>query len=56
MQQVTEVLRALGIEPVVTAATEEFFRRSGSLELGRSFPEEPAAIDEVIRVFEERLR
>jgi 3-hydroxyisobutyrate dehydrogenase-like beta-hydroxyacid dehydrogenase len=56
MKQVTEVLRALGIEPVVTAATEEFFRRSASLELGRSFPEKPAAIDQVIRVLEERLR
>jgi len=56
MKQVSEVMRALGIEPVVTAATEEFFRRSGSLDLGRSFPDKPAAIDPVIRVFEERLR
>ncbi|HEX5613104.1 MAG TPA: DUF1932 domain-containing protein [Burkholderiales bacterium] len=56
MMQVTEVMRALGVEPVMTAATEEFFRRSGSLGLERSFPDKPAAMDQVIRVFEERLR
>jgi len=56
MVQVTEVMRALGIEPVMTAATEEFFRRSRLLDLGHAFPEKPAAMDQVIRVFEERLR
>jgi 3-hydroxyisobutyrate dehydrogenase-like beta-hydroxyacid dehydrogenase len=56
MMQVTEVMRALGVEPVMTAATEEFFRRSGSLGFEHSFREKPAAMDQVIRVFEERLR
>lgn len=56
MQQVTEVMRALGVGPVMTAATEEFFRRSGSLDLTRALPEKPAAMDQVIRIFEERLR
>jgi 3-hydroxyisobutyrate dehydrogenase-like beta-hydroxyacid dehydrogenase len=56
MVQVTEVMRALGIEPVMTSATEEFFRRSGTLDLARSFPAKPAGMDQVIRVFEERLR
>jgi hypothetical protein len=56
MVQVAEVMRALGIEPVMTAATEEFFERSRSLGLERAFPDKPAAMDQVIRVFEERLR
>lgn len=56
MAQVTEVMRALGIEPVMSAATEEFFRRSRSLGLEREFPGKPASMDQVIRVFEERLR
>jgi 3-hydroxyisobutyrate dehydrogenase-like beta-hydroxyacid dehydrogenase len=55
MVQVTEVMRALGIEPVMTEATEAFFRRSGTLDLARSFAGKPA-MDQVIRVFEERLR
>jgi 3-hydroxyisobutyrate dehydrogenase-like beta-hydroxyacid dehydrogenase len=56
MEQVAEVMRALGVEPVMTAATEAFFRRSRALGLDRAFPEKPGAIDQVIRVFEERLR
>ena len=56
MTQVIEVMRALGIEPVMTAATQEFFRRSRSLGLEREFPHKPAAMEQVIRVFEERLR
>lgn len=56
MVQVAEVMRALGIEPVMTAATEEFFERSRSLGLERAFPDKPAAMDQVIRVFDERLR
>jgi 3-hydroxyisobutyrate dehydrogenase-like beta-hydroxyacid dehydrogenase len=56
MVQVTEVMHALGIEPVMTAATEQFFRRSRSLGLEREFPGKPASMDQVIRVFEERLR
>lgn len=50
VRQVAGVLRALGIEPTVTAATEAFFARSGSLGL------KPAAsMDEVVRHFNERL-
>jgi 3-hydroxyisobutyrate dehydrogenase-like beta-hydroxyacid dehydrogenase len=56
MVQVNEVMRELGIEPVMTAATEEFFRRSRLLGLEREFPDKPATMDQVIRVFEERLR
>jgi 3-hydroxyisobutyrate dehydrogenase-like beta-hydroxyacid dehydrogenase len=50
VQQVSGVLRELGIEPTVTAATEAFFARSGRLGL------RPAAnMDEVVRAFNERL-
>ena len=56
MVQVSEVMREIGIEPVMTAATEKFFQRSGSLALAREFPQKPASLEKVIRVFEERLR
>ena len=56
MVQVSEVMREMGIEPVMTTATEKFFQRSGSLGLQRDFPTKPAGMDPVIRVFEERLR
>jgi 3-hydroxyisobutyrate dehydrogenase-like beta-hydroxyacid dehydrogenase len=46
MQQVEEVLRGLGVDPLVTAATVRFFARSGRLGL------QPAKdMDEVIRFF-----
>ena len=50
VQQVAEVLRGLGIEPTVTAATEAFFARSARLGLAPA-----ASADEVIRTFDERL-
>jgi 3-hydroxyisobutyrate dehydrogenase-like beta-hydroxyacid dehydrogenase len=50
MKQVAGVLRELGIEPTVTAATEAFFQRSGRLGLT------PAqSMDEVVRFFNESL-
>jgi 3-hydroxyisobutyrate dehydrogenase-like beta-hydroxyacid dehydrogenase len=50
VKQVAGVLRELGIDPVVTGATEAFFRRSGTLGL------KPAAsMDDVVRTFNERL-
>jgi len=55
MKQVANVLRQLGLEPTMTAATEAFFRRSGSLELHETFSAAPATMDEVVRFFNERL-
>ena len=50
VQQVRGVLRELGIEPTITAATEAFFQRSGRLGL------EPAAnMEEVVRFFNKHL-
>lgn len=50
--QVAAELRALGLEPVMTAATEAFFNRSRALGLPECFPEKPATIDEVIAAFD----
>jgi 3-hydroxyisobutyrate dehydrogenase-like beta-hydroxyacid dehydrogenase len=55
MTQVANVLRQLGVEPTMTAATEAFFKRSGSLGLQEKFTAAPAGMDEVVRFFNERL-
>jgi 3-hydroxyisobutyrate dehydrogenase-like beta-hydroxyacid dehydrogenase len=55
VQQVAGVLRQLGLEPVMTAATQAFFERSGTLGLERKFHDGPAAMDDVVRFFNERL-
>jgi 3-hydroxyisobutyrate dehydrogenase-like beta-hydroxyacid dehydrogenase len=50
VRQVSSVLRELGIEPTITAATEAFFERSGRLGL------EPASnMEEVVRFFNKHL-
>jgi 3-hydroxyisobutyrate dehydrogenase-like beta-hydroxyacid dehydrogenase len=54
MRQVAGVLRQLGVEPVVTAATEAFFQRSGSLGLQEQFKATPA-MDELVRFLNRRL-
>jgi 3-hydroxyisobutyrate dehydrogenase-like beta-hydroxyacid dehydrogenase len=56
MQQVLGVLRGLGLEPLMTAATERLFERSGRLGLREKFAETPASLDDVVRHIEERLR
>lgn len=55
MVQVEKMLRDLGIEPVMTAATESLFRRSVALEMGAAFPVRPSSMDPVIRFFVRRL-
>lgn len=55
MEQVEGVLRGLGIEPTVTAATVAFFRRSGSLGLEEKFKATPGTMDELLKFFEQRL-
>ena len=55
MKQVAGVLRQLGIEPTMTAATVDFFERSGSLGLHENFRTTPSDMDEVIRFFDQRL-
>lgn len=55
MKQVANVLRQLGVEPMVTAATEAFFQRSGSLGLQERFKATPATMDELVQFFNQRL-
>lgn len=50
MKQVAGVLRELGLDPTVTAATEAFFQRSGRLGLKGA-----ANMDEVVRFFNEHV-
>ena len=56
MKQVEDVLRQLGIEPTMTAATVRFFERSGSLGLRDSFRTTPSDMDEVVGFFNSRLK
>ncbi len=55
MKQVANVLRQLDIEPTMTAATEAFFQRSGTLGLQPNFAATPQSMDEVVRFFNDRL-
>ncbi len=55
MVQVAEVMRELGVEPVMTAATVSFFARSRALGLGQAFPERPASMGPVIEFIARRL-
>jgi 3-hydroxyisobutyrate dehydrogenase-like beta-hydroxyacid dehydrogenase len=56
MVDVAGVLRKLGVEPVMTAATEELFRRSLALEMKEAFAARPERMDEVIRFLEEKTK
>jgi len=56
MKQVENVLRQIGIEPTMTAATVAFFERSGRLGLKDAFATTPHGMDEVVRHFNEHLR
>jgi 3-hydroxyisobutyrate dehydrogenase-like beta-hydroxyacid dehydrogenase len=55
MKQVAGVLRQLGIEPTMTAATEAFFERSCSLGLREAYPDTPPTMDDIVTFFNERL-
>ncbi|MCG6953539.1 MAG: NAD(P)-binding domain-containing protein [Betaproteobacteria bacterium] len=55
MVQVEKVLREMGIEPLMTAATESLFRRSVALDMGAAFPARPPSMEPVIRFLERRL-
>ena len=56
VQQVAEVLRGLGLEPVMTAATKAIFSRSQTLGFQEKFTTTPASVDEVVRFVSDRLR
>lgn len=55
MVQVTRTMREMGIEPVMTSATESFFERSLSLGLGDAFAAKPDEMGQVIAFMEQYL-
>lgn len=56
MEQVVETMREIGVEPVMTAGTEAFFRRALSLGMHEAFPDKPESVEAVIEYLEKRLR
>jgi 3-hydroxyisobutyrate dehydrogenase-like beta-hydroxyacid dehydrogenase len=52
--QVLETMRELEVEPIMTAATEVFYKRSTSLGFAEKFPGKPAAYLEVVDFISER--
>jgi 3-hydroxyisobutyrate dehydrogenase-like beta-hydroxyacid dehydrogenase len=56
MKQVANVLRQMGLDPVMTDATVNFFARSGTLGLQEKFSSVPQNLDDVVRFFNERLQ
>jgi 3-hydroxyisobutyrate dehydrogenase-like beta-hydroxyacid dehydrogenase len=56
MKQVANVLRQMGLDPIMTDATVSFFARSGTLGLQQKFSAVPQNLDEVVGFFNERLK
>ena len=55
MVQVIEAIREMGLDPVMTSATESFFRRSCGAGLKEAFPEKPGAPEQVAEFLERWL-
>ncbi len=56
MVQVVETIREIDIEPIMTAGTEAFFKRSLSLGFKERFPEKPDSFEMVVEFMEKQLR
>jgi len=56
MTQVVETMRDIGIEPIMTSATEAFFRRSLELGFAEEFSEKPDSPEKVIEFMEKKLQ
>ncbi|RMF89543.1 MAG: NAD(P)-dependent oxidoreductase [Nitrospinota bacterium] len=56
MVQVSETMREIGVEPVMTAGTIAFFRRSLRLDWETAFREKPTSMDQVIDFLVEQLQ
>jgi 3-hydroxyisobutyrate dehydrogenase-like beta-hydroxyacid dehydrogenase len=56
MVQVLETMHEIGIDPIMTEATKEFFRRSRSLEFEEAFNKKPGSYQEVIDFMESQIR
>ncbi len=55
MVQVRETMGEIGLEPIMTRATEAFFARSCTLGLTDAFPSKPSSMDQVVAYLERRL-
>jgi len=55
MVQVRETMVEIGLEPVMTGATEAFFERSCALGLAEAFPSKPDSMHEVVSYMEQIL-
>lgn len=55
MVQVAGTMREIGIDPLMTAATERLFARSCTLGLEAAFPQKPDSMDDVVAFIERRL-
>jgi 3-hydroxyisobutyrate dehydrogenase-like beta-hydroxyacid dehydrogenase len=56
MKQVREVVREIGLDPILTMGTEAFFKRSCELGLKDAFPQKPDNVDAVIEFMEKKLQ
>lgn len=56
MKQVTEVIREIGLDPILTSGTEAFFKRSCELGMKDAFPEKPDTMEAVIEFMEKQLQ
>jgi 3-hydroxyisobutyrate dehydrogenase-like beta-hydroxyacid dehydrogenase len=55
MVQVAQTMTEIGVDPVMTAGTEAFFRRSLSLGFEKVFAERPRSTEEVINFMTQQL-
>jgi 3-hydroxyisobutyrate dehydrogenase-like beta-hydroxyacid dehydrogenase len=56
MVQVMKTMKEIGIEPIMTASTEAFFKRSVSLGIKEAFDRKPDSFEEVIDFLEKRQK
>jgi len=55
ISQVVETMKKIGVEPIVTSGTEDFFKRSLSLRMKEAFPEKPDSFEKVIGFMGKKL-
>lgn len=56
MVQVLETMHEIGIDPIMTEATTEFFRRSRSLDFEEAFNKKPGSYQDVVDFMESQIR
>ncbi len=56
MTQVMETMREIGIDPIMTVATEAFFKRSIALGFEEEFADKPDSFEQVVEFMENKLK